>query len=138
MFCNCYSWFANFLPIYSLSFHLIVSFAVQRLLSLMEKEMANRSSTLAWKIPWTEEFGAGYCPWGRKESDTTERLHFIVTSVVVFFAFVVCAFSVISKIWLPRLDVEDLLPYAFFQKFYGIRSNVYDWCQLMRCVCVIR
>ena len=98
MFCNCYSWFANFLPIYSLSFHLIVSFAVQRLLSLMEKEMANRSSTLAWKIPWTEEFGAGYCPWGRKESDTTERLHFIVTSVVVFFAFVVCAFSVISKI----------------------------------------
>ena len=23
-----------------------------------------------------EELGAGYCPWGRKESDTTERLHF--------------------------------------------------------------
>ena len=22
-----------------------------------------------------EEPGAGYCPWGRKESDTTERLH---------------------------------------------------------------
>ena len=34
------------------------------------------SSTLAWKIPWTEEPGAGYCPWGRKESDTTERFHF--------------------------------------------------------------
>ena len=34
--------------------------------------MAPHSSTLAWKIPWTEEPG----PWGRKESDTTERLHF--------------------------------------------------------------
>ena len=34
------------------------------------------SSTLAWKIPWMEEPGAGYYPWGRKELDTTERLHF--------------------------------------------------------------
>ena len=42
----------------------------------LEKEMATHSSTLAWKIPWTEELGAGYCPWGRKESGTTERLHF--------------------------------------------------------------
>ena len=38
--------------------------------------MATHSSTLAWKIPWTEEPGAGYCPWGRKESDMTEQLHF--------------------------------------------------------------
>ena len=30
----------------------------------------------ALKIPWTEEFGAGYYPWGHKESGTTERLHF--------------------------------------------------------------
>ena len=36
----------------------------------LEKEMAAHSSILAWKIPWTEE------PWGHKESDTTERLHF--------------------------------------------------------------
>ena len=41
----------------------------------LEKEMATHSSTLAWKIPWTEKLGAGYCPWGRKESDTTERLN---------------------------------------------------------------
>ena len=33
--------------------------------------------TPAWKIPWTEEPGShGVSPWGRKESDTTERLHF--------------------------------------------------------------
>ena len=38
--------------------------------------MATHSSILAWRILWTEEPGAGYSPWGRKESDTTERLHF--------------------------------------------------------------
>ena len=37
--------------------------------------MAPYSSTLAWKIPWTEE-PSSYSPWGREESDTTERLHF--------------------------------------------------------------
>ena len=35
--------------------------------------MAIHSSTLAWKIPWTEE-PVGYSPWGCKESDMTERL----------------------------------------------------------------
>jgi len=28
----------------------------------LENEMATHSSTLALKIPWTEELGAGYCP----------------------------------------------------------------------------
>ena len=42
---------------------------------LMEKEMATHSSTLAWKIPWTEEPGGATDHWGCKESDTTERLH---------------------------------------------------------------
>ena len=42
----------------------------------LEKEMATYSSILAWKIPWTEE-PVGYSPWGRKESDTTERLQFL-------------------------------------------------------------
>ena len=37
--------------------------------------MAPHSSTLAWKIPWMEEPGS-CSPWGRWESDTTERLHF--------------------------------------------------------------
>ena len=36
--------------------------------------MATHSSILAWRIPWTEEPGGLYSPWGRKESDTTERL----------------------------------------------------------------
>ena len=38
--------------------------------------MATHSRVLGWKIPWTEESMAGYSPWGCKESDTTERLHF--------------------------------------------------------------
>ena len=37
--------------------------------------MATHSSSLAWKIPWTEEL-VGYSPWGHKESDRTEGLHF--------------------------------------------------------------
>ena len=37
--------------------------------------MATHSSTLALKIPWMEELGSGYCPWGCKESGMTERLH---------------------------------------------------------------
>ena len=40
-----------------------------------EKALATHSSTLAWEIPWTEEPGR-LSPWGHKESDTTERLHF--------------------------------------------------------------
>ena len=38
-----------------------------------EKELATHSSTIAWKIPWTEELDAGYCPWVHKESGMTER-----------------------------------------------------------------
>ena len=36
--------------------------------------MAPHSSTLAWKIPWTEEPG-GLQSMGSLELDTTERLH---------------------------------------------------------------
>ena len=39
----------------------------------LEKEMATHLSSLAWRIPWTEETG-GYSPWGHKELDTTEQL----------------------------------------------------------------
>ena len=40
----------------------------------LEKEMATHSSILAWRIPWTEE-PRRLQSMGRKESDTTERLH---------------------------------------------------------------
>ena len=40
----------------------------------LEKEMATHSSVLAWRIPHEYRSLAGYSPWGRRESDTTERL----------------------------------------------------------------
>ena len=36
--------------------------------------MATHSSTVAWKIPWTDEPGRPYSPWDHKESYTTEQL----------------------------------------------------------------
>ena len=36
--------------------------------------MVTHSSTLAWKIPLTEEPGGLYSPWGLKESGTSEPL----------------------------------------------------------------
>ena len=45
----------------------------------LEKEMATHSSILAWRIPWTEELG-GLQSTDRKESDTTEQLHFSLFS----------------------------------------------------------
>ena len=41
----------------------------------LEKEMAIHSNILAWRVSWMEEPG-GLQSTGRKESDTTERLHF--------------------------------------------------------------
>ena len=38
----------------------------------LKKGMTTHSSILAWRIPWTEEPGGLYSPWGCKESDMTE------------------------------------------------------------------
>ena len=50
-----------------------------------EKEMATHSSTLAWKIPWTEEPGR-LQSMGHKELDTTERLQFHFDFLYLFSA----------------------------------------------------
>ena len=41
----------------------------------LEKEMAIHSRTIAWKIHGQRSL-VGYSPWGHKESDMTEQLHF--------------------------------------------------------------
>ena len=46
--------------------------------------MATHSSILAWKIPWMEECGRLQST-GRKESDMTERLHFLDMQLLNFF-----------------------------------------------------
>ena len=38
----------------------------------LKKETATHSNILALEIPWTEEPGELYGPWGHKESDTNE------------------------------------------------------------------
>ena len=38
----------------------------------LEKEMVTHSSTLDWKMPWTE-----ISQWDRKELYTTKQLHFL-------------------------------------------------------------
>ena len=63
---------------------------------LLEKEMATHSSILAWKIPWTEEPGRLHSPWGCKESDTTDRLHFHFQSSQIF----------ICQMWLMRVSIS--------------------------------
>ena len=36
----------------------------------MGQEMEAHASIPAWRIPWKEEPGGLYSPWGRRESDT--------------------------------------------------------------------
>ena len=47
--------------------------------------MATHSSILAWRVPWTEELGR-LQSMGRKESDTTDRLHLSVWKSLQTFA----------------------------------------------------
>ena len=47
------------------------------------KVMATDPSILAWRIPWTEEPGGLYSPWGCKQLDTTECYHSLTHSMMV-------------------------------------------------------
>ena len=44
--------------------------------------MATHSCTLAWEIPWTAKL-VGFSPRGHRESDTTERLHFPLSTSIL-------------------------------------------------------
>ena len=54
----------------------------------LEKEMAIHYGTIVWKIPWQRSL-VGYIgsivSLGRKDSDTTERLHFLLPRLVIAF-----------------------------------------------------
>jgi len=65
---------------------------------VLGKEMAIRSSTLAWKIPWTEDPGRDYSPWGRRVG------HDWVTSLSFPFLCLCLGLSSFSpKVFLPML-----------------------------------
>ena len=77
----------------------------------MEKEMATHSSTLSWKSHGQKSL-VGYSPWGRKESDTTERLHF--TNLPWSDCKILCSLSLVDYNEHPglisfRMDWLDLL-----------------------------
>ena len=68
-YCDYYFWSLFFSPQFNwkiISIHLAF---------IMEKAMATHSSILAQKIHGQKSL-VGCSPWGREESDTTERLHF--------------------------------------------------------------
>ena len=111
------------------------------------------------KIPWRrkwqplpvllpEEFHgqrslAGYSPWGRKESDTTEQLHFFTSSdnysdlpkSIIFFLFTskkymckkLCE-AYMSKLVLPHLKIKieqvgKMIKYNVYYKYFYACNN---------------
>ena len=59
----------------SLSLYIYIYIYIYILFFTLEKEMATHSSTLAWKIPWTEKPGRPQSMGS--QSDMTEQLHFL-------------------------------------------------------------
>ena len=79
----------------------------------LEKEMAPHSSTLAWKIPWTEE-RCRLQSMGSLESDTTERLYFHF-----HFSFLKCLVEFISElIWAWNFSREKIINYNLILNRY--------------------
>ena len=103
----------------------------------LEKETATYSGTLALKIPWTEELGAGYCPWGHKELGMTEQLHFL------YFSFFLSLHLVTLFFKSPEMATKDIdfqiflykciLLYMHFIAMYFSLSRV--WIHRIGFVC---
>ena len=99
--------------------------------------MAPHSSTLAWKIPWTEEPGR-LQSMGSLESDTTEQLHMslksllslYVSNLYVFSQFVketdllLCNFS-------DHLNLDDCILMVSFNLFSVLLFSIDGNCKEM-------
>ena len=85
---------------------------------LTEKAMAPHSSTLAWKIPWTEE-PAKLQSMESLELDTTERLHF-------HFSFLFFKFYFIFKLYIIVLVLPNIHFHAL-EKEMATHSSVLAW-----------
>ena len=95
----------------------------------LEKEMATHFSTLAWKIHGWRSL-VGYSPWGCKESDTTERLHFH------FFT------QSQNGVWFSPLILKEGFLSLFFFFFNDISSylliSAWNWRNCFGLECSIR
>ena len=70
----------------------------------LEKEMATHSSILAGESHGRRSL-VGYSPWGRKESDTTERLHFLSFFLVVIYSrFRITGYFCVLKAVYPQIN----------------------------------
>ena len=70
---------------------------------LLEKEMAIHSSTIAWKIPWTEEPGRLQF-MGSQESDRTEQLHYHYKHILPLYCVIHNNFQ-----WISHKSIKDRL-----------------------------
>ena len=85
----------------------------------LEKEMATHSSTLTWKIPCNL---IGYSPWGCKEWDTTEQLHFHFEIWASLVAQMVKSLPAMRETQVRSLSWEDLL-----EKETATHSSTLAW-----------
>ena len=83
--------------------------------------MAPHSNNLAWKIAWTEEPG-GRSPWGCKESDTTEQLHFLSFFFFSFFSFFFINYFIFK---LYKIVLVLLFHFQFVTKERDIHKGMY-------------
>ena len=113
--------FQVFSPVLWVVLLFMVSFAVQKLLSLIRYHLFIFVFILKWQptlvfLPGKSHGRwnlAGYSPWGRKESDMTEQLHF--------------HFHYYRK-WIKKdlalIYVRECFAYVFLQEFYSIWSYI--------------
>ena len=84
--------------------------------------MAIHFSTIAWKIPWTEETDWQATVHGVAESDMTERLHFHSMRVGIFKGpFYYCCFGSLKQRMTPPEPASILL--SFNQQGMGDAQN---------------
>ena len=92
---------------------------------LLEKGMAIHSSILAWRIPWTEEPGRLYSPWGHKKSDVTKQL-----SPFFIYAMLILIYSERYELKLIFSRIEIQLFQLFVEKI--ILSPLNCLCHLIK------
>ena len=96
------------------------------LFSLLQ-EMATHSSTLAWKILWTEKPG-GYSPWGHKESDRTERLMLLSPGINLLLELPQYLFMCLPWLASYFADLFILLVYTFYLLYQTENSSNTQLC----------
>ena len=89
--------------------------------------MATYSRILAWRIPWTEEPGGLYSPWGCKELDMTEQLTLHTTDTCFWACYTLllicaCASTVLIIVVLEQVLKSDSMS-AQISFFYTIQQS---------------